>query len=183
VGRQAVSAKCVRGANALHHGAEEQMRVLTAIRASLAVHHETLDDPDLMMVLAEGETSLLETIDAMLEADMHDEALLDGLKLQKDTMAVRLHRFRERRESRRSILEQALQLLEQKSLERPIGTLSLAHRPPGLVIEEEAQIPAKFFDLRPALNKRSLRQALDEGEEVAGARLSSGTVTLTVRRR
>jgi hypothetical protein len=180
---RAINVRRAGEARALHQTLDEQMRILTAIKASLAVHHETLDDADLMMVLAEGETSLLETIDALLEADMYDEALLDGLKLQKDTLAVRLHRFRERRESRRSILEQALTLLEQKSLERPIGTLTLANRPPSLVIEEEAQIPARFFDLRPVLNKRSLKQALDGGEHVQGARLANGAITLTLRRR
>ncbi len=159
------------------------MRVLTAIRATLEVHHETLDDPELMMVLAEGETSLLDAIDLVLEADLHDDTLIDALKRQKDTVAVRLHRIQERRESRRTILEQALSLLERKSLERPIGTLALANRAPSLVVEEEAQIPARFFDLRPVLNKRAVKEALDGGEEVAGARLSNGSITLTVRRR
>lgn len=162
---------------------EEQLRILTALRASLEVHHELLDDPDLMMVLAEGETSLLEAIDLMLEADLYDEALLDGLKAQKDTLSVRLHRFTERRSSRRAVLEQALLLLERKSLERPIGTLTLSNRPPVVVVEEEAQIPARFFDLRPTLNKRSLKEALDAGEDIAGARLSNGSVSLTLRRR
>jgi hypothetical protein len=167
----------------LAQSAEAQMRVLTAIRASLAVHHEALEDPDLMMVLAEGETSLLEALDLMLEVDAHDDALIQGLKAHKDTLAVRLHRIQERRQSRRAILEQALMLLERKSLERPLATLSLADRAPSLVVEEEAQIPARFFDLKPVLNRRLTKEALEAGENVAGARLSNGLVTLTVRRR
>ena len=135
------------------------------------------------MCVAESETSLLEVIDLMLEADMYDDGLIDGLKRQKDTMAVRLHRLQERRSSRRAILEQALLLLEQKTLERPTGTLSLSRRAPNLVVEEEAQIPARFFDLRPVLNRNALKEALAEGEVVAGARLSSGSITLTLRRR
>jgi hypothetical protein len=159
------------------------MRVLTAIRASLTVHHEVLDDSDLMIVLAEGETSLFEALDHMLEADLLDEALVQGLKLQKDTLAVRLHRLNERRESRRAILEQALMLLERKSLERPIATLSLSNRAPALVVDEEAAIPAEYFDLKPVLNRRRAKEALDRGSQVPGARLSNGMVTLTLRRR
>ncbi len=172
-----------RATLALEHSAEEQMRVLLALRANLEVHHETLEDPELMLVLAEGQTGLLELIDLMLEADLNDEALISGLKLQKDTLAVRLHRLQERRESRRSILEQALFLLERKSLERPVATLTLSNRPPALIVDEEAQVPARFFDLKPVLNRRLAREALEAGEEVAGARLSNGAVTLTVRRR
>lgn len=167
----------------LNQTVEEQMRVLSAIRASLEVHHEILDDTDLMLVLAEGETSLLEVLDQLLEADLLDDALLSGLKTQKDTLAVRLHRLQERRQSRRSILEQALLLLERKTLERPVATLTLAERPPTLVVDEEAQIPSRFFDMKPLLNRRLTKEALEAGEEVPGARLSNGSITLTVRRR
>lgn len=167
----------------LEHSADEQMRVLMAIRASLEVHHETLDDPDLMMILAEGQTTLLEAFDHILEADLNDEALIAGLKLHKDTMAVRLHRLQERRESRRTVLEQALLLLDRKTLERPLATLTLSNRAPALIVEEEAQIPARFFELKPSLNRRLTKEALEAGEEVAGARLSNGTITLTIRRR
>lgn len=159
------------------------MRILGALRATLAVHHEELDDPDLMLLLADGQTNLLEAIDAMIEVDQHDDALITALKSVKDTMAVRLHRLQERKTSRRTILEQALLLLERKSLERPLATLSLADRPPSLVVEEEAQIPARFFDLKPSLNRRLAKEALEAGEEVPGARLSNGALTLTVRRR
>lgn len=167
----------------LSQSVEEQMRILGALRATLAVHHEELDDPDLMLLLADGQTNLLEAIDAMIEVDQHDDALITALKSVKDTMAVRLHRLQERKTSRRTILEQALLLLERKSLERPLATLSLADRPPSLVVEEEAQIPARFFGLKPSLNRRLAKEALEAGEEVPGARLSNGALTLTVRRR
>ncbi len=159
------------------------MRILSAIKANLAVHHEDLDDPDLMMILAEGQTDLLEVIDCILAVDMNDEALITGLKTQKDTLAVRLHRLEERRQSRRAVLEQTLLLLERKCLERPIATISLAQRAPALVVEEEAAIPTKFFDLKPFLNRRLTKEALEAGEEVPGARLSNGSLSLTVRRR
>lgn len=162
---------------------EAQMRVLEGLRANLAVHHETLEDPDLMLILADGQTSLLEFLDALLEADLVDEGLIDGLKRSKDTLSVRLSRLEERRASRRAILEQALFLLDRKSLERPTGTLTLAERPTSLIIEEEAQIPARFFDLKPVLNRRLAKEALEAGEDVPGARLAVGQITLTLRRR
>jgi hypothetical protein len=172
-----------RPAENLAIAADEQMRILQALKASLTVHHETLEDTELMLLLAEGETTLLEAIDLLLEADLTDDALIQGLKASKDTLAVRLHRFQERKASRRAILEQALFLLERKSLERPTATLTLSDRAPTLVIEEEAQIPARFFDLKPVLNRRLLKEALDAGDEIAGAKLSNGSVTITVRRR
>lgn len=162
---------------------ENELVVLQALKSNLQVHHEELDDPDIVLCLADGETSLFELLDTLLEADLSDDGLIAALKLSKDTLAARLHRIEERRRSRRSILEQALLLLERKSLERPTGTLVLAERPPVLVVEEEAQIPARFFDLKPVLNKRLAKQALEAGEEVAGAKLSTQVLSLTIRRR
>lgn len=75
------------------------MRVLEALHANVTVHNEELDDPELMLILAEGETNLIELIDRMLELDLDDEALIASLKLTKDTVAVRLHRLQERRRS------------------------------------------------------------------------------------
>jgi len=98
-------------------------------------------------------------------------------------MAVRLSRLEERRRSRRAILEQALSLLQTKALERPTATMSLAERPPSLVVDEESRIPARFFDLKPTLNRRLAKEALSAGEDVPGARLADRTLTLTVRRR
>lgn len=170
-------------AYALDLDAHNEMRILEALKANLTVHDEELEDPDLMIILAEGETGLLELLDRMLEADLHDDGLISALKSNKDTLAVRLHRIEERRRSRRSILEQALILLERKSLERPTGTLTLSDRAPALVVDEEAQVPARFFDLKPVLNRRLAKEALEAGETVPGARLSNGSITLTVRRR
>lgn len=142
----------------------EQMRILQDLRANLNLHHETLEDPELMLVLAEGETSLIEVLDFMLDADLSDDSLIRGLKISKDTLAARLHRLEERRQSRRTILEQALRLLELRSLERPTATISLSERPPSLVVEEEAQVPARFFDLKPTLNRRLVKEAMRPNE-------------------
>lgn len=161
----------------------DELRILTALRADLTIHHESLDDPDLMVVLAEGQTSLLELLDHLLELDLHDEALICALKGNRDTLAVRLHRFEERRRSRRVVLEQALVLLERTSLERPTGTINLVDRPPSLIVDEEGVVPAKFFDLKPVLNRRLVKEALEAGAEIPGVRLSGRAVTLTLRRR
>ncbi|MEQ1811467.1 MAG: siphovirus Gp157 family protein [Terricaulis sp.] len=142
-----------------------------------------MDDADIMVILAEGETNLMQALDCMVAADIYDDALIQGLKVAKDTMAARLHRFEERKKSRRVIIEQAMMLLQCNSLQRPTATLSLTERPPSLVVEEEAQVPAQFFDMKPILNRRRAKEALEAGEAVAGARLSSGSITVTVRRR
>lgn len=164
-------------------GVQEQIRVLSLLRETIELHHEATDDPDVMMVLADGETDLMQALDCLLEADICDDALIQGLKSAKDTMAARLHRFEERKKSRRAIIEQTMMLLECKSMQRPVATISLTERPPSLIVEEEAQVPAEYFDLRPTLNRPRVKEALEEGLQIAGVRLSAGSLTVTVRRR
>lgn len=161
----------------------EQIRVLSLLRETLVLHHEALDDPEVMLIIAEGETDLMQVLDCMIDADVCDDAFIQGLKSAKDTMSARLHRLEERKKSRRAIIEQTLMLLHCASLERPAATISLSERPPSLVIDEEALVPAQFFDLKPVLNRRRAKEALEAGEQLAGAHLSSGVITLTVRRR
>jgi hypothetical protein len=167
----------------LRFDAALELHAFEIVKASLSAHHEMLDDADLMLDLAEGQTSLLEALDRMLEADLNDEGLLEGLKRIKETVIGRIHRLEERRKSRRVILEQALLALERRSLERPVATMSLADRTPSVEVEDESAIPAKYFDLKPVLDKRAVKAALEAGEDVPGVRLASGLLTLTLRRR
>lgn len=68
-------------------------------------------------------------------------------------------------------------------MQRPVATISLTERPPSLIVEEEAQVPAEYFDLRPTLNRPRVKEALEEGAQISGVRLSAGSLTVTVRRR
>ena len=160
-----------------------ELQALEAIRAGLANAEGVFIEPEDTLLIAESETNLLETLDWLLEADVNDEGLIEGLKRAKDTLSLRLARIDERRTLRRAVIEQALMMLELKRLERPVATLTLANRSPTLLVEHEAEVPARFFELRPVLNKRLLKEALEAGEEIAGASLTSGALTLTVRRR
>lgn len=160
---------------------EREITALTALKA--AYGHECAADPDFVVDLAEGETSLLEAIDALAHADLLDEGLIAGVDAAAADLALRKQRFAARRQSRRAIIEQALLILEVSKLERPVATLSIARRAPSVVVVDESVIPSRFFAAEPKLDKRALKAALDAGEDIAGAHLSNGSMSLTIRRR
>jgi hypothetical protein len=157
------------------------MQALEALKAALALEIE--NDPDFLLDLAEGETSLLEILDAMLEADAMDEGLIDGAAVAAAKMADRKERFTKRRAARRVIIEQALVILERNKLERPCATVSMANRAPQVIVTDESALPSQFFKSVPTLDKKALKAALDAGEAVPGATLSNGSASLTIRRR
>lgn len=160
-----------------------ELKALEYARQWCSSHAAEYDDPGAILSIAHSETRLVDVVDHMLIADVHEDALIDGLRGVKAELGERLTRLEQRRASRRSMLEQVLFALETKRWERPLATLFLVARPASLVVEDEAELPAKFFDLKPMLNRKLAKEALEAGEEVPGARLSQGIVTLTVRRR
>lgn len=160
-----------------------ESRALEGLKIALEADCGLDLDPDFLHDLAEGQTNLFEAIDALLCDDLQDRMLVEGLKVVLGDLDARRGRIERRTETRRALFEQALMILERKSLERPTATISLAQRPPALTVTDEAQIPSHFFKTKPVLDKKALKEALERGEQAAGAHMSNGSMSLTIRRR
>lgn len=176
---------------------EREMQALEALKLSLA--DELRDDPEFLLDLAEGETSLFEVIDAMLTADALDAGLIDGAGKAMRDIEARMERFEKRSDRRRALLEQALMLLEVKKLERPAATISLQNRKPKIEVIDESAIPSEYFTTKVVLDKKALNAACEEilkarddaaaaGVDAAramptGVAIGNGTVSITIRRK
>lgn len=142
-------------------------------------------DPEdaLLIDMVEGETQLFETIDALLLRMAGDEALIRGLDAVIEDFDGRKARIKKRRDGDRAVIEQALTIAEiEVAVERPAGTLSLAKRPPKLVVTEESDIPADYWKpADPTLDKKALTEALKAGATIPGAVLTNAAPSLTIR--
>lgn len=167
---------------------EYQLRRQTEAARSLIndLRDDGEDDADLMADTVEGETDLLEAIGEALDANDEDEAMVIGLKAKEEAFASRRAAIQKRIERRTALVERAMLETEQTTLRLPTATLTLSKRAPGLVIANEAEIPARFWveQERPApkLDKKALKEALAT-ETIPGAALDNGSVSLTVRRK
>lgn len=182
------SARAVRvdGWRTMSHDVDSQLareaRAVAALTTMLAELNGEPPDEDTITIAAEGETGLVEAIQAALDAGRVDEALLDGLSRRIEEMQARARRIRARVEGRRAAIELALRTAGLRTLEVSTETLSLARRPRTIEVLEEADIPPEYWRAgAPTLDRRALRTALEAGP-VAGARLGEETYTLTVRR-
>ena len=151
-----------------------------ALRDSLAQLVE--NDETLALDMIEGETSLVECIDALLEANTQDAVIVAGVERVASDLSARKSRVEGRIQMRRALIEQAMLTAEIKKLERPAATLSLANRPASLIVADESAIPSRFWIAAdPKLDRKALSAALKEGETVTGAALSNAAPTLSVR--
>jgi hypothetical protein len=144
------------------------------------------EDAELEADAIEGETGLLEAIGEALAANDEDEALVIGLKAKEEQFAARRAAIQERIERRTALIERAMLDTHQTRLRLPTATLTLAKRAAGVVIINEADIPARFWVAQPTpapkLDKKALKEALAT-ETIPGATLDNGSVSLTVWRK
>ncbi|MCW5738289.1 MAG: siphovirus Gp157 family protein [Enhydrobacter sp.] len=151
------------------------------LKERLEAEFPDLDDETLADTL-DGETRLNEALAAVLRSREEDLALVAGLKARIETMRVRLERFQDRAERKRGLVADVMVRADIRRLLMPDFTASLRTVPPGLVVEDEAQVPAVFWKPQaPKLDRAALGEALRRGETVAGATLGAARCSITIR--
>jgi len=140
------------------------------------------DDEDAAADAIEGETSFKEAcaaaVERLAELDAHDAAI----SAQIEKMRARRARLEGQADGIRAALSAAMAHAELKKLELPTATLSRRPVAPGVVVTDEAEIPSEFWKRGdPKLDRKALLAALKDGQTIAGAALSNGGETISVR--
>lgn len=151
------------------------------LKERLEAEFPDLDDETLADTL-DGETRLNEALAAVLRSREEDLALVTGLKARIETMRARLERFQDRAERKRGLVADVMVRADIRRLIMPDFTASLRTVPPGLIVEDEAQVPEAFWKPQaPKLDRAALGEALRRGETVAGAALGEARRSITIR--
>ena len=148
------------------------------IRAALA----EADDEDLIIDCVEGETSLFELIDRVMADDAEDAGHIAGIKVRQDDLRERKARLERRQSVRRSVVQAALDTAGIRKLERPEYTASLRAVPAGVEVTDPDALPDDLVRIKREPDKAAIKKALEAGP-VAGARLTNGGETISVRRK
>lgn len=140
------------------------------------------DDPEFIRDAIEGETNLVEAIGAVGASLLEDQASRSALDIYIKRLELRRDKIDARIEVKRSLIASAMETAERAKIVTPLATLSLRPVPPKVVVFEEADIPAEFWEPQPPkLDRRAVLDALKEQRPVPGARLSNGTITVSIR--
>lgn len=140
------------------------------------------DDASLLRDTIEGETSLFELIESCVAEIQHDAAIIDGIKRLKSDLDARKERIENRVGMMRAAIQGAMGVAELKTLECHAGTVTIKAVPPGVTITDESAIPADFWKAQdPKLDKQAVKNALKDGQTVAGATLTNGGETIQIR--
>ena len=150
-------------------------------RDRLLAQFPDLDDETLADTL-EGITDLREILAALIRSALVDEAMAVGLSTRLADMKARLERFSERAKTKRSVVLEAMNQAEIKTLVEPDFTAST--RAGGFTLEVigEDQIPEVYWKPQPPkLDRSGLLAAVKGGLEVEGVALAPRQMQLSVR--
>ncbi len=161
----------------LHNEGEAARALLASIRNVVG------DDDEAIADAVEGETNLIEAIDASLDRLAEIEALNEAISNLVKSYKERSDRLDHQAEQIRAALSLAMTTAGLRKVERPAGTLSLRAVPPKAIITSEVDLPARFYvEQNPKLDKKAVLDALKAGEKIPGAELSNGSETISLRR-
>lgn len=60
-------------------------------------------------------------------------------------------------------------------------SFAIRKNPPSCVVVNESDLPGQFMDYKPVPNRQKIKEALQSGEEVPGAILSTGNTRLEIK--
>lgn len=146
--------------------------------AELAGH-----DDDTIHDMTEGETGLMEAIDAaILEMD-ECAVIVAGCKAQIETLDARAKKFEGRATRIKGLIEQAMTIADLPSAKRPLATVTVKKIPAKPIITDESKIPSRFFKAQdPKLDKAAINAAIKDGEKIEGVTMDNGGQSLQIRR-
>lgn len=160
----------------------DQLKYWQQLRAQLEIQ-EGMDVKCLTDTL-EGATNLPEALLAVADEIRERECQSDAIKLRIAEMTERKNRIDRTAETLRNIVLRAMDSSGIKTVPGDTATLSVSDLSGELVVENESEIPAKFWKAGdPKLDKAALKKAVSDGEEIPGTRLSNGRISLTIRRK
>ena len=68
-----------------------------------------------------------------------------------------------------------------KKLTLPVATVNITNVSPSVMILDESAIPDDFMRIKKEPNKTAIKAALETGQSIAGAVMSNGSTTVSIR--
>jgi len=153
------------------------------LRSKLGERFPDVDEETLLDTL-EGMTNLNEMIVSVVRSREDDMSLISSLKDRMSDMQARMERLSQRADGKKQVVTSVMDRANLKKIEAPEFTISCRPTPPSLLVDEEDRIPEMYWvPQSPKLDRRCIKEAIKNGENIPGAILSNGGITIQVRRR
>jgi len=138
-------------------------------------------DEKLLTDCLEAETDLNEFLRVVVDRMQDSAAMAGGIASRIAEQTIRQDRFVRREKAMRALAFKLLQAADLPKIELPEATLSIRKGTPKVIITDDDAIEPAFCKVSYTPDRTKIKEALDAGELVAGAQLSNGEPSLSVR--
>ena len=147
----------------------------------IAAYPELAEDETLRADMIAGSTAAEEVLSALTSRILDAQAMASAIVKRKNDLDARLTACERREEAYRSLALRVMHAAQLRKMPLPEATLSLRAVPPAVIISDEGLIPPAFQKVKTSPDRAKIKEALQAGEVVPGARLSNGSESLSVR--
>ena len=147
----------------------------------LAEYPELEDDETLRADAIEGETDAHKIIKRALAERQDAEMMVGAIKAREVDMAARRARFERKSDAMRSLIRNIMQAAKLPKLTLDEATLSITSPRRTVVVEDLEALPQGYFKTVRQADKTAIKSALEQGNEIPGAVMATGSPGLMVR--
>ena len=159
----------------------KRMELEREIQTLLEQFPQLKDDQDLLADMLEGQTDFNEVIAALAKDIKLAKANVAGIKEVAKELKERQSRFEAKEEFCRSLIHKLMDTAGVKKLTLPVATVNITNVSPSVMILDESAIPDDFMRIKKEPNKTAIKAALETGQSIAGAVMSNGSTTVSIR--
>ena len=150
------------------------------IERLLLIYPELEEDGQLRADVIEGETDFHELLRQIERRRQEACSLAGALATNIAELEIRRGRFERREQAMHDLAFKLMSVAEVRKVEMPEATYSVRNVPPSVVIVEEKDLPDDACKFVRKPDKTKIKELLEVGP-VAGACMSNGSATLTIR--
>lgn len=139
------------------------------------------DDLDTFWDTLDGETNIMDQVGAILLSMNEAKASAQANKELAEMYSARKTMMEERHKSLAKALKTIMLSTGQTKIPHALGTVSLRPGVQSVVIDDETKLPSQLFKVTRTPDKSAIKAALQEGNEIEGATLVTGSQSVSVR--
>jgi hypothetical protein len=155
-------------------------RIEAEIGWLLSEYPELAEDETLRRDMIEGSTDALNILSRIETRRQEADAMWRAIADRISELMARQARFTRQSDAMRRLAHRIMDAAQLRKVQLPEATLSVRSVPPKVDVYDPDALPESAWRIRREIDKTKVKELLNEGP-VAGARLTNGSETLSIR--
>ena len=139
------------------------------------------DEADVWSSALEGETSVEQVMERLLDLRYTAAGNEEAVKMRIADLRKRQDRYKLQQERLNKAMQQVMHICSISKLQFPFATFSLRQGSVSVFIEDENAVPKQLCSVKYSPDKKAIKAALEQGEIVPGAVLTTGNETISIK--